>query len=144
MMEELSVPGGKARSYSPADKLPAEGGTYVLVFQLTARTQVKTKYGYTVLQPGTYAYVGSAFGPGGIRARVGRHLRREKRVRWHIDWITTKDTFKPVEILVFEGERVETQVSEVLAGRFEAVPGFGASDCREESHLFIITSKRSE
>ena len=144
MMEELSVLGKKARSYSPADALPVVGGTYVLVFQLTARTKVKTKYGFIVLDPGTYAYVGSAFGPGGVQARVGRHLRKEKSVRWHIDWITAKDAFEPLEILVFEGERVETQVSEVLASRFEAVRGFGASDCREESHLFTINSKRSE
>ena len=130
---------GSASSYSLADELPPTAGTYVLVFRLTTETRVKTRYGYALLRPGLYAYTGSAFGPGGVRARVGRHLKREKKVRWHIDWITTKDSFEPVEVWVFEGLRVESYVSELLAKRFRAVKGFGASDCKEDSHLFIIS-----
>lgn len=127
-----------ARRYSPLDPLPAVGGTYILVFRLKGRIRVKTKYGYSILQAGTYAYVGSAFGPGGLKTRLGRHLRKEKKKHWHIDWITTRDEFEAEEIWIIEGKRVESYVSEVLAGRFEAVRGFGASDSREDSHLFII------
>jgi len=35
--------------------------------------------------PPRYAYGGSAYGPGGLRARIRRHLRAEKPLRWHVD-----------------------------------------------------------
>ena len=44
------------------------------------------------LSKGWYVYVGSAFGPGGLAARVSRHLQRHKTRHWHIDhliWATT-------------------------------------------------------
>lgn len=45
------------------------------------------KLGVLEAQPGYYVYVGSAFGPGGVAARVGRHFRREKTLRWHMDYL---------------------------------------------------------
>ena len=41
-----------------------------------------------MLAPGCYVYAGSARGPGGIRARVRRHLRPDKTPHWHIDQVT--------------------------------------------------------
>ena len=55
--------------------LPATPGAYVLL--LTADTPVvlnMPRFGKLTLAAGQYAYVGSAHGPGGLRARVGRHL----------------------------------------------------------------------
>lgn len=130
--------GGNASSYSPGDQIPDEKGTYILVFRLKDGVKARTKYGFTLLKPGIYAYVGSAFGPGGLKARISRHLRREKKIHWHIDWITTREEFQPVEVWIVVGERMETKFAELLASRFEAVPGFGASDSQEDSHLFII------
>jgi Uri superfamily endonuclease len=40
------------------------------------------------LVPGRYIYAGSAYGPGGLKARVSRHMRRAKRSQWHIDQLT--------------------------------------------------------
>src|ERR1019366_617038 len=37
---------------------------------------------------GLYFYTGSALG--GIRRRVSRHLRDEKRLRWHIDFLLNR------------------------------------------------------
>jgi len=39
------------------------------------------------LLPGYYIYIGSAFGPGGVRARMLRHLRADKPKHWHIDYL---------------------------------------------------------
>jgi Uri superfamily endonuclease len=40
--------------------------------------------------PGFYAYTGSAFGPGGLRARIGRHLSSTPVIHWHIDYLQQK------------------------------------------------------
>jgi Uri superfamily endonuclease len=41
-----------------------------------------------ILPAGRYLYCGSAKGPGGLKARLSRHMRRGKSVRWHIDRLT--------------------------------------------------------
>jgi glycine dehydrogenase len=35
-------------------------------------------------------------GPGGLKARVGRHIRSEKKTRWHIDYLLPHTTLKKV------------------------------------------------
>jgi Uri superfamily endonuclease len=42
----------------------------------------------TELSAGRYFYCGSAKGPGGLRGRLARHMRRGKPVHWHIDQLT--------------------------------------------------------
>ena len=46
------------------------------------------RLGALPVEPGFYVYVGSAFGPGGLERRVGRHATTEKKHRWHIDYLT--------------------------------------------------------
>jgi Uri superfamily endonuclease len=36
---------------------------------------------------GYYVYIGSAFGPGGLQARVRRHLKAVSCLHWHIDYV---------------------------------------------------------
>lgn len=81
---------------------------------------------------GWYVYSGSA--RSGLCQRVGRHLRREKRRRWHIDYLLA--AADAVEAFV----RVGTDVSECdlhagLADAAEPIRGFGSSDCACRSHL---------
>jgi Uri superfamily endonuclease len=64
-------------------------GAYVLMIELTESVQVtllgKPK---TTLKAGCYLYCGSAKGPGGIRARLSRHMRLRKLIHWHVDRLT--------------------------------------------------------
>ena len=72
-------------------QLPAAPGSYVLLITVAAPLTIHAgRLGAIALSPGTYAYTGSALGPGGLRARVGRHLRAEKRPHWHIDALTRR------------------------------------------------------
>jgi len=88
-------------------------------------------------EPGYYIYVGSAFGPGGVRARVSRHLQREKAKRWHLDFLRESVTFREVwyshapEHL----EHVWARIFQDMAGVLP-VEGFGCTDCKCRSHLF--------
>ena len=43
--------------------------------------------GVKVFPRGNYLYIGSAFGPGGIKARLRHHLFSTAAPRWHIDYL---------------------------------------------------------
>ena len=71
----------QAETHLPdASELSSLPGTYVLVVNLDRHRQITIGRRSTrQFQPGYYLYVGSAFGPGGLKARVGRHMRSEKK-----------------------------------------------------------------
>ena len=81
---------------------------------------------------------GSAFGSGGLRARLGRHLRRSKAQRWHIDYLRGKTALAGAYWLVDDARLEDLWVGRLATCEHlkEAVTGFGASDSRRSSHLF--------
>lgn len=90
------------------------------------------------LAPGHYYYVGSAFGPGGIAARLRRHSTVEKRPHWHIDYLRPHVELREIWAAVAD-ERLECRWCSVLAGLPELsrpIPHFGASDTGCGGHLF--------
>jgi len=96
------------------------------------------------LAAGLYVYVGSAHGPGGLRARVGRHLRREKPHHWHVDHLTA--VLPVVHVVVSDSaaalECAWAQRLSALGGASVPVLGFGSSDCRNRcpAHLIRLPS----
>jgi Uri superfamily endonuclease len=123
--------------------LPATPGSYVLLVKVDAPILLEMpRLGKLTLTAGQYAYVGSAHGPGGLRARVGRHLRVQKPLRWHIDYLTAA---APVLHVVTHASRARlecTWVARLLAlnGAGVPAPGFGSSDCRSgcPAHLLRL------
>ena len=103
------------------------------------------KLGQFNIRAGYYVYVGSAFGPGGIRARIAHHLKISERPRWHIDYL--RPAMDPIEIwFTFDSRRREHLWAGLLAGHRNAtipVSRFGASDCRCESHLTFFIFRPS-
>ena len=68
--------------------LPEAKGTYVLIAFVAQMKRLRIgRLGTYDLVPGFYAYVGSAFGPGGLRARIGHHLESTAAPHWHIDYL---------------------------------------------------------
>lgn len=113
--------------------IPADAITYQLVIELRRRCRISPgRLGAHELAAGRYVYTGSARRH--MRARLQRHLRRDKPLRWHIDWLLTRPQAEVVAIHV--DARPECEVNRATGG---AVPiaGFGASDCRARcgSHL---------
>lgn len=129
-------PPGGSRDVS---SIPGGPGSYVLVLRLPAAVSLAVgKLGEFVFQPGWYLYCGSAHG--GLRGRVARHLRRDHRVHWHIDYLNSVTAGSIVEAVWWaEGRsRRECEWAGAIAelpGATRPVAGFGASDCGCESHL---------
>lgn len=120
-----------------ATEIPSLPGTYTLILQLPRDLIIPVgRLGPVPFRMGHYLYVGSARGPGGLRARLGRHLRLGKRRHWHIDYL--RQHARPVEVWFTIGEKsFECHWRALLqeAGLSLPVPGFGASDCRCPAHL---------
>jgi len=83
---------------------------------------------------GYYVYVGSAMKH--LSARVARHVRRQKPLHWHIDYLT-QEAESVVPIPVRSSQRLECDMAEALSAIMEQGPaGFGSSDCKCPTHLF--------
>jgi len=118
--------------------MPEAKGAYALLIRLSASAPLPERFG-GVLPPGLYCYLGSACGPGGIRARCRRHLRRDKTRRWHVDWLTVKAA--EIEAIAQPGRRECALTAALLdmPGVVPPVAGFGSSDCRTcPAHLLAI------
>jgi sugar fermentation stimulation protein A len=122
---------------------PEAGGTYILLVEFPARTTIDVgKLGPLDFEPGIYAYVGSAHGPGGLFARLGRYFAGPKRTHWHIDYLLEHAKVEGALFRV-ERDRLECDWAEWLRAMARApVPGIGSSDCRCSSHLFFVGDAR--
>lgn len=113
------------------------GGTYTLI--VTVRSAMTIRFGAVgerTLEPGGYAYVGSAFGPGGF-ARLDRHRRVDEGTNptrhWHIDYLLGHDATHITETITTPGVAAECRIANAVDGT--PIDGVGASDCTCPSHL---------
>ena len=115
---------------------PSTGGAYALTLHLAEPVLFCRSNGPHHFEPGRYVYAGSAYGPGGMRARVERHFRKSKAIRWHIDHVAHRA--KTLQAVLIEGG-AECDIVRVLVatGEFRSpLKGFGSTDCRRCcSHL---------
>ena len=124
--------------------LPSLPGRYVLLLTVPSTRGLITKQGRCfVLDPGVYAYVGSASGPGGLRARLGRHLTKTKRRHWHVDYLLT--VASPLGAICLPPSLGECQLANLVASLPGSLPilGFGCSDCHCRAHLYRLEEQQS-
>ena len=114
-------------------------GVYVVLLKTIKTQRLKCRKREFVLKEGTYAYVGS--GMKDLAGRVKRHLIRKKKKWWHIDYLLEVAEVLWV-LLVPANERKEEILSKELSRIFPVVPGFGSSDLRTKSNLFLIDDER--
>ena len=113
-------------------------GTYALLLRAdTDRTIEVGALGDMPVVPGTYVYIGSAFGPGGLQARVRRHVRGDGSLHWHVDYLRAVTTLSAVWY-THSQDRWECTWASALRRHPEStlpLEGFGASDCDCSTHL---------
>ncbi len=111
-----------------------------MVFRLSGGLHVSYAGRETVLEPGVYAYVGSALR--GLRSRVSRHVNKAaSRVHWHIDRVTTSSLYIPLAVaFCCTTERgLEECIAWGLWNRgFRGPRGFGSTDTRSPTHLYRL------
>ncbi len=124
------------------NEFPSVPGTYVLIVHVDQLLALAVgRLGTHTLPGGYYAYVGSAHGPGGLRARLLRHLRAEKPRHWHIDYLTAA---APVTAIWLREspQRLECAwAREIIARGTVPVPRFGSSDCSCPAHLIALAEE---
>ncbi|OYT40997.1 MAG: hypothetical protein B6U89_00365 [Desulfurococcales archaeon ex4484_58] len=120
--------------------IPGRSGVYLLVIAVCRDIVVETRSRKFRINRGFYIYVGSARGPGGLRARINRHLRREKKLFWHIDYLLSNPNTEIVLIyyrIVEEKDDLESRIATILNNYLPGIKGFGCSDkTRDYSHLY--------
>lgn len=127
---------GPAMQADAIGSAPVCGGAYVLAMRLHNPVELCFRRSDRVLDAGFYVYSGSAYGPGGIRARLTRHVRREKKLHWHVDWLTA--AADSIHAIALPGGSECEIVSRLMQSGWFRFPlaGFGSSDCaRCPSHL---------
>lgn len=120
--------------------IPSAPGAYVLLLDLQRPLRLAIpSLPRSVLAPGRYAYCGSARGSGGLRARIARHLQRNKKLHWHVDRITA--AARITAVLTCAGGDECALAAGLLKRPGVSVPvlGFGSSDCRRcPAHLLAL------
>lgn len=117
------------------DSESSDKGSYMLCGKLgDVKTLQVGKLGMLTFKPGYYLYVGSAMNS--LSARIKRHMRVRKSLKWHIDYIVPH--FKDfIAIPVRSSEPLECSLSQALGSiADDYVPNFGCSDCNCDSHLY--------
>jgi Uri superfamily endonuclease len=113
------------------DKIPILPGAYGIVVRLQEPVRLEIgKFGRVELSNGLYFYGGSAYGPGGLKARLGRHIRAKKSLHWHIDHVTSRGKFVALGMLENGNECDLVAAAIAREGAAFPVPSFGSSDCQ--------------
>lgn len=113
-------------------------GTYCLLVELKKTSKIKIgSLGSLLFERGYYVYVGSALN--GLERRIARHLRKEKRIYWHIDYLLSDRNARVRRVFAKQTfDMEECRIAGKVSACGEPVKNFGCSDCRCRSHLFKV------
>ena len=110
---------------------------YVLVIEVGKNINVNVgALGNLNFEKGIYIYVGSA--KKGLRKRIERHLRKNKRKFWHIDYLLSDESVNVLKVFAVQEPFEECEVANIISEKGVPMQGFGSSDCRCISHLFKV------
>ena len=120
-------------------------GTYALVIYLPRAKTIRVgALGAFKFPSGYYVYIGSAMN--GLSARIARHLRRDKKRFWHIDYLL--EHARVIDVWTRESTmRLEcrwARAALALPNARVVAPRFGASDCNCAAHLIHLRKLNTE
>ncbi len=129
-VKSLEVPWGYLRSEIQ------DRGSYLLILRIDRTMTLEIgQLGKLTFSKGYYLYVGSAMS--NLSARIKRHRKKNKRLHWHIDYLTSQ-TGELVPLPIRSSRREECEIAKALSAIMQTGPtGFGSSDCPCQTHLFF-------
>ncbi|MEE9502742.1 MAG: GIY-YIG nuclease family protein [Candidatus Aminicenantaceae bacterium] len=119
-------------------------GSYVLVLHVQQPCWVKAgKLPEREFLPGIYLYIGRA--KKHLRGRLTRHLRTEKKLFWHVDYLLRKVQIKEIwcRLDFFNECQIASEIIGACGEYCSLILGFGASDCQCPSHLIYYYGEDS-
>ncbi len=117
------------------ERLPDKGIYLLLIFKDKEEEIRVGALGKIKFDMAYYVYVGSA--QRNLRKRVERHLRKEKKMKWHIDYLLCHS--KIIDIFAKNYPKsYEEKIAIKLGKKYSYIPNFGSSDSKAPSHLFRI------
>jgi sugar fermentation stimulation protein A len=129
-------------------KLISDSGIYILEFYAKKSFYIEhKKFSGIRFKQGYYYYVGSAQKK--LKSRINRHLKRKKKLHWHIDYLSTNTALKISRILQILNlqKNFECQIVQNISANNEIeiiAKNFGNSDCNIcSSHLLFSKKKIS-
>ncbi|MDR2203526.1 MAG: GIY-YIG nuclease family protein [Nitrososphaerota archaeon] len=113
-------------------------GIYILIIKIDKTLRLKIGALDTItFSAGMYAYVGSA--QNSIESRIKRHLRKEKHLFWHIDYLLANASVEIIQVYYLTGDKTrECHTAQIITKHNKPIPNFGCSDCNCNSHLFHL------
>ncbi len=108
-------------------------GSYILIIELKKNKNIRVgKLGEINFMKGFYAYVGSALN--NLEKRIERHLKKDKKLRWHIDYLLKHAEIKEI----YYRENIFKEECNIASyfNSLKFIEKFGSSDCKCKSHLF--------
>lgn len=121
----------------------SKSGIYHLLIYLKHDKRIRIgKLGEFDFPAGYYVYTGSAMN--GLESRIARHLRKDKKLHWHIDYLLQHA--KVIDVVTHLTDKpMECEYNEIVVNLPDAqiiVPKFGSTDCnRCSSHLVYFPDK---
>lgn len=111
-------------------------GIYVLVIEVKDYMEESIgSLGKLSFEGGLYLYIGSA--QNNLELRLRRHLSKNKKLHWHIDYLLKNEKVRIKKVLFNELDKSwECKIASLIEGK--PVPKFGSSDCGCISHLFKV------
>ncbi len=99
-------------------------------------------------EKGWYTYTGSALGSGGLMRRIQRHIKKDKKCFWHIDYLLNNE-YSSIEAIICAASNTGHEckiVRKIASMTAKPIKGFGVSDCKEgcRSHLYYIGDNLDE
>ncbi len=113
-------------------------GTYNLLIQLKQDSKITIgKLAEESFKKGYYVYVGSALNS--LAPRIQRHLRSNKKLHWHIDYLLNHENTEIIDVIyAISDVKWECRIAAAIAETGVEVKNFGCSDCKCHSHLFYF------
>mgnify|MGYP001054298040 CR=1 FL=1 len=128
-VRELSIP------WHIYEKEAGDRGAYIITGLLKRNRTVEIgSLGRISFKKGYYLYIGSAMNS--LSSRIKRHMRKEKTMRWHIDYlIPYLQDIRAIPIQ--SSEDLECHLAqEIESITVDYIKAFGSSDCNCKSHLY--------
>jgi Uri superfamily endonuclease len=124
-----------------AAEAPSLPGAYAMAIELADTAVVMLSGRLPIALPAGRTFIVALLKAGGLKARLSRHMRRGKSVRWHVDQLTEQGLV--IGSWIFPGGD-ECKLAQMCSYLPMPIAGFGSSDCATcRSHLLQWSNGRA-